>query len=171
MPNYLLNCFILFIPVLLCNALWYNKLPPPYQPPRWNKIPKALDIAENVFRFLVFLLPLNMKIELKTQNQSVGLFLYLLGLVVYGSSWIIQIFHTKIAWSTYPVFAMAPAFTTIIWLLGVYFIGENTFIGIPYIHLAYFLIILAFVVLHTYHAFLIVKKENEKERADNRGKV
>jgi len=162
MMNYLLNCFILFIPVFLWNALLYKQLPPLYQPDRWNKIPKTLDIAETVFRFLVFFAPLGMKLEFTTRGQIIGLFLYFAGVVLYGLSWIIQIFHTKITFSKYPVFVTAPASTTITWLIGIFLIGEHTFIDIPYIHLTYFLIILIFVFLHTCHAFLILQKESEK---------
>lgn len=159
MLNYLLNCFILFIPVFLWDLLLYKKLPSLYQPQKWDRIPKALDIAENVFRFLTFFVPLNMKLEIRTQNQIAGLVLYCIGLAVYGFSWIIQIFHTRIAWSGHPALITAPAYTAVVWLLGIFLMGTHTFIEIPHGHSMYLSIILIFGALHTGHAFLVVKKE------------
>lgn len=80
----LLNCFTLLIPILLLNVLYADKLPAAYQMDFfWEDIPWYIAIIENVSRIVVFVLPLILKLEFKSQQQKAGLVIYIIGLLLY----------------------------------------------------------------------------------------
>ena len=158
MAKFLLNCLLLFIPIFIWNAVFYKKLPEFYQPAIWDNIAKPLVIAENILRYLSFSIPILFKINFDTCIQIIGLFLYFVGLLVYFTSWIFQINHKANTLSKNILFRMAPAYTTIIWLVGIGLIGKYSFISFLNIQVIYFPIIIAFVIVHTCHAFTIYKK-------------
>jgi hypothetical protein len=58
MTGYVLNCFLLVVPVLLLNLVFARHLLPGYQPSQWNDVPAAVTVPENALRILVMALPL-----------------------------------------------------------------------------------------------------------------
>lgn len=153
-----LNCFWLFIPVFIWNAIFYKKLPEFYQPAIWDNIPKALDVAENGLRYLSFLIPILLKIGFSASTQKIGLALYLGGLLVYFASWSVQLNPNRSVLSKSLGFRLAPAYTTIIWLLGIGLIGRESWFSSFNLQALYFPIIIAFVSVHTYHSYTVYRK-------------
>jgi hypothetical protein len=85
MTGYVLNCFLLVVPVLLLNLVFAGHLPPGYQPSQWNDVPAAVTVPENALRILVMALPLLLPITIGGTAHLVGLLLYLAGLAAYAT--------------------------------------------------------------------------------------
>jgi hypothetical protein len=120
----------------------------------WDNVPSWLNMTENIIRTIVFLLPLLLIFSLQTKTQKIGLGLYIVGLLIYFSSWLLQIFTPNSSWSTSIIGFMAPAFTTVIWLIGIGIIGQKSFVNIPRISTIYIFLCIVFVIVHTYHSYL-----------------
>jgi hypothetical protein len=134
-------------------------LPPPFQKNIfWHDIPSHIGIPENILRIIVFLCPLLMKFSLAEPHQRLGLMLYILGVCLYFWSWIAQIYFPKSAWSISILGFTAPAFTTIIWFVGIGLIGSSLFIKIPYHYSVYLFISALFVIVHTSHANIVYSR-------------
>ncbi len=156
MANYLTNSFLLILPVLLWNIVFYKKLPQAYIDPKiWDNIPIWLQWAENISRIGVFTLPLLLVLSTEKKSQKIGLALYLIGLLAYFSSWLVQIYLPKSSWSISLMGFMAPAYTTIIWLIGIGLIGQQSFLPIPRLQSIFLALCVVFVSLHSYHAYLV----------------
>ena len=154
--KYALNCFILVIPIFLWNILFAASLPRGYSMEFfWEDIPPIIGTTENVLRIIVFFLPLLMPLTIKTTGQKIGLGIYLVGLAIYFLSWIMQIYYPDSTWSSSLFGFLAPAYTTIIWLIGIGLIGNKLFIKIPYHPIIYITISAVFVFVHTTHAYIV----------------
>ena len=160
MKPYLLNCFLLLIPVLAWNILFFNALPAAYSPEIfWDNIPKVVGYSENVLRIIVFVLPALMQLSLKTQKQQLGLLIYCIGLIVYFLSWSAMIWWPESNWSQSLLGFTAPAYTTIIWLAGIAWIGHKSFVkGLQHPTIIYMLFSVLFVTFHTIHAFMVFQR-------------
>ena len=127
--KYTPNCFILVIPIFLWNILFAASLPRGYSMEFfWKDIPPIIGTTENVLRIIVFFLPLLMPLTIKITGQKIGLGIYLVGLAIYFLSWIMQIYYPDSPWSSSLFGFLAPAYTTIIWFIGIGFIGNKLFI-------------------------------------------
>ena len=154
--KYASNCFILVIPIFLWNILFAASLPRGYSMEFfWEDIPPIIGITENVLRIVVFFLPLLMPLTIKSTGQKIGLGIYLVGLAIYFLSWIMQIYYPDSTWSGSLLGFLAPAYTTIIWFIGIGFIGNKLFIKIPYKPIIYMAISAVFVFVHTTHAYIV----------------
>jgi hypothetical protein len=157
--TYFQNCFIPLIPILLWNVIFMKVLPPPFQKKIfWQNIPSYIRIPENLLRIVVFLCPLFMKLSVSEPHQWLGLILYLFGMCLYFWSWIMQINFAKSTWSKSIWGFTAPAYSTIIWFVGIGLIGSTLFVNIPYHYSVYLAISLLFVIFHTSHAFMVFKR-------------
>ena len=157
--KYASNCFILVIPIFLWNILFAASLPRGYSMEFfWKDIPPIIGTTENVLRIIVFFLPLLMPLTIKTTGQKIGLGIYLVGLAIYFLSWIMQIYYPASTWSSSLFGFLAPAYTTIIWFIGIGLVGNKLFIKIPYKPIIYIALSAAFVVVHTGHAFIVYKR-------------
>jgi hypothetical protein len=154
--TYALNCFILVIPVFLWNILFAASLPRGYSMEFfWKDIPPIIGTTENILRIIAFFLPLLMPLTIKTTGQKIGLGVYLAGLTIYFLSWIMQIYYPDSTWSSSLFGFLAPAYTTIIWFIGIGLIGNELFIKIPYKPIIYIAISAVFVFVHTTHAYIV----------------
>ena len=155
MSKYLVNCFLLLLPVFLWNIAFMSRLPKGYTSNEiWDNVPTWLNMTENILRAIVFLLPLLLIFSLQMKIQKIGFGLYLVGLLIYFSSWLMQMISPNSNWSTSIIGFMAPAFTTVIWLIGIGIIGQQSFVNIPRISTIYVFLSIAFVMVHTYHSYL-----------------
>lgn len=119
--HYLVNCFLLMVPVLIWNTVLGSRLPEPFQPEMfWASIPTGIAFLENASRICIFGITLLMPLHLASPTQKRGLALYLFGLTLYFASWIVIIIYPQSAWSTSMIGFMAPAFTPLFWLSGMY---------------------------------------------------
>ena len=136
-----LNCLWLLIPVLAWNAAFASRLAHPAfefdeAVPRW------VLVLENVLRIAVMALPIVMPLRWDSPNNQIGIVVYLVGLVVYFASWIPLMVAPDSAWSNSLLGFLAPAYTPLLWLVGIGLIGGWW----PYLVLA-----LIFVGVHVAH--------------------
>jgi len=113
------NGYILIIPIIIWNICFFSYLPSPYKPENFNNdIPLWIIVGENLFRTVLFIFPVFFKVNIKISFKNKGLITYLVGVVIYFSSWLAIIISPASAWSTSILGFSAPAYTPIIWILG-----------------------------------------------------
>jgi hypothetical protein len=154
--RYALNCFILVIPIFLWNILFATSLPSGFSMEFfWKDIPPIVGTTENITRIIAFFLPLLMPLTIQTRQQRIGLGIYLAGVAIYFLSWIMQIYCPDSAWSSSVFGFLAPAYTTLIWFIGIGLIGDRLFFQVPYKRIIYIAISMVFVVFHTTHTYIV----------------
>lgn len=154
--KYFFNCFLFTIPILVWDLLFTEKLPPAYQASIfWENIPPALSIGENVSRIILFLLMALMPISIHTKTASRGLPLYIAGIAVYFTAWLVLIYRPEQAWSVSVTGFMAPAYTPLVWLTGIGMIGEHFYFRNIKVKWVYYAVALVFLLLHNYHTYII----------------
>ena len=154
--KYLLNCFLLTIPIIVWNIVFTSKLPQAYQPEIfWKDIPNWLKYAENISRILVFILIFLMPLSISTLTQKRGLILYLVGTILYFASWLVLIYFPDSKWSSNIFGFMAPAYTPLLWLTGIGFIGNSFYFNLPYKRWFFILAAIIFLIFHNFHAMTI----------------
>lgn len=154
--HYLLNCFLLLTPILVWNMILAPKLPAAFQGDVFDKnIPSAIVIGENLFRSLVMFLPLLMPINLGTPSQKLGMVVFVAGMLLYFLSWLLLIVFPQTAWSLSLFGFLAPAYTPLIWLIGIGMIGKRLFIEIPYHPWMYVVLSIIFVGFHITHTVIV----------------
>jgi hypothetical protein len=161
MRPYLATCFWLVVPILIFNLLFSRDLPAAYQSAIfWNQIPRAIAWPENGLRLAALLLPLGMRLDVRSRRGKAGLGVYLVGVAVYFSSWGALILSPNCAWSTSAVGFLAPAWTPIAWFLGILLLsGERLLIPVRFYQPWMFgLLAGAFLVFHNLHAGLVFSR-------------
>lgn len=154
--KYLLNCFLLLIPLFLWNIILVGYLPKSYSPDIfWKDIPNWIGYSENILRIIVFLFPIIMVLSLKTRLQKIGFLIYLIGLILYFSSWVIMIVRPESNWSQSLIGFVAPAFSTIIWFVGIGMVGSKAYFKVPHLTMIYICLSMLFVILHSAHAYIV----------------
>ncbi len=158
---YLLNCFILVIPILIWNILLTEKLPENYEPEVFSSgIPNALTYLENIFRFFLFVIAFLMPLSFHTKKQKIGLYVYLLGLIVYFASWIMLIYFPASIWSNSFMGFVAPAYTPVVWIAGIALIGDSFSFSIPYRRWIFITVSAVFLAAHISHAVMVYCRLN-----------
>jgi hypothetical protein len=160
MRDYLANCFWLLLPVLALNLLFSRQLPAAYQPGVfWRDIPRWISVPENLLRTLVMILPVIMRLRVSTPVQKLGLWIYFAGLAAYFTSWAALILFPWSGWSTSAIGFMAPAFTPIIWLVGIGLLGgQLLFTTVPFRSWMYWILSALFLVFHNLHAATVYSR-------------
>lgn len=154
--KYLFNCFLLTLPILVWNIVLTNKLPKDFQPDIfWKEISAFLTYGENISRIAVFMLTLLIPLSVSTITQKRGLFLYVVGTILYFSSWIALIYFPDTSWSHSALGFMAPAYTPILWLIGIGLIGNSFYFNLPYKRRYFMLTSIIFLVFHIMHTSII----------------
>jgi hypothetical protein len=154
--KYFFNCFLLTIPILAWNLIFANKLPKVFQPEIfWNDIPTFLSYGENISRTIVFIFTALMPLKILTKTQEKGVFLYVLGTLIYFASWLLLIYFPNSLWSNSIFGFLAPAYTPLIWLVGIGLIGDSMYFNIPYKKWSFMTISAVFLIFHNAHTYLI----------------
>ncbi len=154
--KYLSNCFLLMIPIMLWNIFLTEKLPKPFKPEIfWNDIPPVVKYGENITRTIVFALTLLMPLHLVTKRQKGVLLLYLAGTFVYFLSWLPLIYFPQALWSNRVIGFMSPAYTPLLWLLGIGLLGRSFYFGLPYRRWIFPLVATLFVIFHCIHTYIV----------------
>ncbi len=157
--KYIRSCFLLLIPVYIWNIIFMKSLPKGYSMDFfWKDIPAIIGNTENVLRIIVFTLPIIMTLSFETKIQKIGFGIYLFGIIIYFLSWTAQMYFPELFWSKSIFGFMAPAYTTIIWFVGIGLIGKNSFIKIPYLSAIYIFLSAVFVVFHSIHCYIIFQR-------------
>ena len=157
--RYAENCIWLIVPIMLVNLLLLRRLPKAYQADVFDHdIPRWIRIGENIARTIVFALPLFMPLKIGTFSQKAGFALYLIGTVLYCLSWGMQIWHPRSPWCRSAWGFMAPAYTPLIWLLGIGLIGTTLFLPVGYSPWVYIALSAVFLAFHNIHAGIVYKR-------------
>ena len=157
--QYLWNCLLLLLPIMAWNIVFASKLPRLYAPEVFEKnIPAFITYGENIFRLVVFILPLLMPIRIQTPLQKFGLTLYIAGSVIYFLSWLAQMYFSQSAWSLSLFGALAPAYTPILWLAGIGLIGSSLYFASPYRSWMYLTLSILFVAFHLSHTLIVYQR-------------
>ncbi len=158
LKRYLKNCFLLLIPILIWNLLFYSNLPEAYTDSIIEGgIPNWLIIVESLLRIMVMIFPLSMIFSLKTKRQKLGIGLYLFGTSIYFASWLPLIYDEYGTWSTSLVGFLAPAYTPLLWLMGIALVGEQSFLGWKKANSIYIILAILFILSHIGHSVLRFK--------------
>lgn len=157
--KYLSNCFLLLIPLFLWNIILVGYLPQTYSPDIfWKDIPNWIGYSENILRILVFAFPVIMIFSLKTRLQKIGFGIYLVGSIIYFLSWILVIIYPQSNWTTSLIGFMAPAYTTLIFFIGIGLIGNKAYFRFPYLSKLYIFLSILFVMFHSLHTYIIFQR-------------
>lgn len=144
------------MPATLWNLAFFDKLPPEFAGAEfWREIPLSLVLAENALRGAVFVLPFLMPLELSLPGKVRALVLFTAGTVVYFASWVILMVAPGSSWSTSALGFVAPAYTPLLWLLGISLLGRRLLWGTFYRWWMYLAIALAFLATHISHTALV----------------
>ncbi len=161
--RYLRNCFWLLIPVLGFNVLFAEALPPAFQPDVfWRDIPPGISVPENVLRGLVFVLPVLMPLSRPgAPARFAGIVMYSIGLGLYFASWTALILSPTGSWSTTAVGFMAPAWTPIVWFVGIAWLSEERlFVPIGFCRRRMFMVAcVLFLLFHNAHVALVFSRQ------------
>ncbi|MGJ1266714.1 hypothetical protein ACR78F_10490 [Sphingobacterium spiritivorum] len=153
---YVLNCFILILPILVWNILLTDKLPANYQPIVFSRgIPISLTYIENISRILLFVIAFLMPLSFHTMKQRVGLYVYLFGVLLYFASWIVLIFFPASGWSNSAIGYSAPAYTPAVWITGIALIGDLFSFSLPFRGWIFICVSIVFLVAHISHTVLV----------------
>ena len=154
--KYSLNCFLLTLPIMVWNIVLTTKLPQDFQPEIfWKDIPAFITYGENISRAVVFMLTLLMPLSIMTTTQKRGLFLYLSGTILYFASWLVLIYLPESGWSNSIFGFMAPAYTPLLWLIGIGLIGNSFYFNLPYRRWFFVLTSIIFLIFHNFHTMTI----------------
>jgi len=154
--KYLLNCILLLLPIMAWNVIFSSKLPALYSTEIfWKDIPLFIASGENIFRLIVFILPVLMPMQIETRSRKLGLGLYIIGTAVYFLSWFLQMYFPQSAWSLSIWGFLAPTYTPLIWLTGIGLIGSTLYFSSPYRSWMYIVTSTIFLSFHLSHALTV----------------
>lgn len=157
--KYLLNGIWLTLPPLLWNILFASQLPHAFSAAVfWKDIPPAIAYPENFLRVAVFIFPLFMPLAVVSRRQRVGVAVYLAGLLIYFAAWIMLMVFPQSAWSTSWAGFLAPAYTPLLWLVGIGLIGDALYFPLPYTWWYYVIGAAAFLAFHISHTALVYSR-------------
>ena len=135
------NCFWLILPLLIWNLVLGPRITQPAILSDAHS-PKWLLIAENITRILVFALPLIIPLQTKDVWGKADLAVYILGTLIYFTSWLPLLLAPNSAWGTSPAGLLAPRLTPFLSFLGIALIGQAW---------PYGLLAAVFIFMHTWH--------------------
>lgn len=113
-----LNCFWLLVPILAWNVAFSSKLAHPAF--EFDEaVPNWVLLLEYILRAAVMILPLFMHLHWDSAHRKAGIAVYLVGMVVYFASWIPLMIAPESTWSNSLLGFLAPAYTPLLWLVGI----------------------------------------------------
>lgn len=154
MKKYLINCFILALPVLAWNLVLTDKLPAIFQ----ENIPTWIMLGEHISRSLLFMVMLLLPLQITTRLQKRGLLIYITGIALYFASWLMLIYYPNSSWSCSLTGFLAPAYTPLIWLTGIVMISGRPLVHLPYLKQSYLIIVMVFTIFHCGHTYLVFSR-------------
>lgn len=156
MTRYLVSCGLLTVPILVWNAAFTRYLPPALSSSDFNRdIPPLLLFTENTLRLGVMVVPFLMPLDVVSTVQRRGLWLFVMGVLLYVFAWVPLMVAAASAWSTGRVGFLAPACTPLVWLAGLGLTGGRLYGSLPFKPWMYLLLASAFVAAHVAHANLV----------------
>jgi hypothetical protein len=157
--KYLLNGFLLLLPVMFWDGLFTDKLPAAFQPAIfWQDIPPAVQWGEYVFRISLFALAAMMRIDYRSAAQRKGLIVYSTGLLLYFTSWLLLMYAPGGAWSNSLPGFLSPAFTPAIWLSGILMMTNGFYFRFPAGKWCFLVTTCGFLLCHNLHALIVYNR-------------
>jgi hypothetical protein len=154
--RYLFSCGLLTMPILVWNVVFTRFLPSALGSKEFSRnIPLFVAYGENILRTAIFALPFLMPLDVSTITQQRGLFLFVVGTVIYFLAWVALMIFPQSRWSTSRMGFLAPAYTPLIWLTGLGFIGRRFYWPWPYQRWVYIALAIDFVAFHVTHAGIV----------------
>jgi len=151
--KYINNCFLFFIPILIFNIIFFKKLPSFYL----KNISHPIIIAETITRIITIVFSMIMAVNTQNKTGKIGLIIYIIGIIIYFSSYFIEIYFSNSLFSKNIIFILSPYWTSVIWLIGIGLVGNRLFINIPYHFAVYLIFSIIFATIHTIHGYLCYK--------------
>jgi len=151
--KYINNCFLFFIPILLFNILFFKKLPSHYL----KNISHPIIKMETITRIIIIAFSIIMAINIQNKIEMIGIIIYIIGIIIYFTSYFIEIYAANTLFGKNIIFILAPYWTSIIWLVGIGLVGNRLFINIPYHFTVYLILSVIFTAIHTIHGYLCYK--------------
>ena len=152
---------MLIIPIIIWNISFISYLPSPYKPENFNSdIPLWITVGENLFRTVLFIFPVFFKINIKISFENKGLITYLLGVVIYFSSWLVIIISPASAWSASILGFSAPAYTPIIWILGLSMMVDAYYFNFKFNYSKWHFLLpsMSLIVFHISHVIYVFNR-------------
>jgi len=151
--KYINNCFLFFIPILLFNILFIKKLPSHYL----KNISHPIIIIETITRIITIAFSIIMAVNIQNKTGKIGLIIYIIGIIIYITSYFIEIYLPNTFFGATVIFILAPYWTSVIWLIGIGLLGNRLFVNIPYHFTVYLILSIIFATIHTIHGYLYYK--------------
>ncbi|CAG0937366.1 hypothetical protein TFLX_06292 [Thermoflexales bacterium] len=152
------GALLILPPMVITFGLW-AALPPRYSFAQfWKDIPSWLGFLENLFRILVFGIPVLLYFGRGDKTQSLGWYFYSGGLIVYLASYLMQIVFPYSDWSMSVIGFSAPAWSTLVWLIGIGFVCSRSWLPLRWSRLIYLCCTVLFLIFHTGHTLLIYSR-------------
>ena len=151
--KYINNCFLFFIPILIFNIIFFKKLPSFYL----KNMSHPIIIAETITRIITIVFSMIMAVNTQNKTGKIGLIIYIIGIIIYFSSYFIEIYFSNSLFSKNIIFILSPYWTSVIWLIGIGLVGNRLFINIPYHFTVYLILSVIFTTIHTIHGYLCYK--------------
>ena len=153
------NGYIAIFPILVWNILLISKLPLAYNPKSFNSdIPFTIIIGENIFRSIIFIMPLFFKLNITPLLAKKGLIIFSFGVAIYFSSWLILIYAPDSGWSNSILGFASPAYTPIIWLVGLSLMVDSYYFKLVYSKWHFIIPSIAFSIFHVSHTVYIYNR-------------
>ena len=156
--NLLTNGYIAIFPILGWNILLTSKLPLAYDPKSFNSnIPLTIIIGENIFRSIIFTMPLFFKLNI-IRFLKKGLIIFSFGVALYFSSWLMLIYAPDSGLSNSILGFAAPAYTPIIWLVGLSLMVDSYYFKLAYSKWHFIIPSIAFSIFHVSHTVYVYNR-------------
>jgi hypothetical protein len=147
---YIKTCFWLFVPIIIFNAIFFQKLPSFYL----KNISHTVVVIETIARIITIAFSLVMAITLDNKIGKIGLLIYIICTLIYFSSYFIVIYFSNTVFCKNINVLLAPYWTSVLFLIGIGLVGNKLFINIPYHYVVYIILAFIFSTIHTYHGYL-----------------
>ncbi|RMA58756.1 hypothetical protein [Ulvibacter antarcticus] len=154
--KYLFNCFLLTIPILIWNILLTDQLPKTTKPEIvLQNISPFVIYGENIVRVIVFAMMVFMPIQISKTIQKQGLQLFIFGTILYFASWLVLIYYPDSLWSKSALGVLSPAYTPVLWLIGIGLIGDSFYFNWSYKRWVFISLSIIFLIFHNIHTYQI----------------
>jgi len=147
----------LWLPPLVASFAFWPNLGPSYQPDIfWHDIPSVLGIVENTSRFGVITFSALLLMSWRTHSERTGWIIYTVGFALYAlCQWAIVLGPTG-WWATSAFGFLAPAYTPIIFVVGIGLIGSKPITSqLMWVRWLFWPTAVVFLFSHNTHALMV----------------
>jgi hypothetical protein len=137
---------------MLLNILCTEYLPEYYL----KSISHIIIPIEMVVRIILVALSTVMMIDIKDRIGKTGFIIYLVGLVIYFTSYFILINYSDTVVGKNIIVQLSGYWTAMIWLIGIGLTGKKLFVKIPYHYTLYIILSVLFGMIHTCHGYILL---------------